>query len=513
MVPAGVCWISALLLSGLDETGSFHLRIVEADSSTLERALPCRVHITGPGGEPVRVPGLPFFRDHVSCEGELRFTGAPGRYSYTVERGPEYRRGSGAIEVAPGKETEATVRLERWIDLAARGWWSGETHVHRPLEEMPILLRAEDLHVAPVLTVWNQRNLWSERAPPPGLLVEPEPGRAFHILSCEDERQGGAILYHNLSAPLDFRGDGPEHPSPMTHVDEALEQPGAWVEIEKPFWWDAPTWAATGKVRSIGIANNHMCRASMYENEAWGRPRDAARLPPPRGNGFHSQEVYYRLLNCGFRIPPSAGSASGVLPNPIGYNRVYVFIEGPFSHEAWWKGLGEGRSFVTNGPVLLVEANGRRPGAVLQAPEGGAVRIALDVRVDGNDPLERIEVIRDGEVVEAIGAASPDGECPRGWIHTRNLLFEKSGWLIVRAVAKVPETFRFASTAPFFVEVGKTPRRIHRKDVEYFLRWIDERIDRLETSEHLKDRGQRDEALRPHREARKTFEGLLKDAE
>ena len=88
-----------------------------------------------------------------------------------------------------------------------------------------------------------------------------------------------------------------------------------------------------------------ICHSQMYETEAWGRPRDAKRLPPPRGNGLWTQEIYYHILNSGLRIPPSAGSASGVLPNPVGYNRVYVHTGEHVSWDAWWNGLRKGRSF------------------------------------------------------------------------------------------------------------------------------------------------------------------------
>jgi hypothetical protein len=501
-----------------DAPGALILRVVEKDAGGAPRPVPCRVHLGGPDGKPVRVPGLPFFHDHVSCEGEVRLTAAAaGRYDYVIERGPEYRRTAGQLEV-PAAETaerrtaQRTVELERWIDLAALGWWSGETHIHRPLEDVPLLVRAEDLHVAPVMTQWNQRCLWSERPLPTRLLLEPEPGRAIHVLGSEDERQGGALLYLNLAAPLELGGDGPEHPSPVVHLKEALEQPSAWVDVEKPFWWDMPAWVATGKVRSIGLANNHMCRSTMYANEAWGRPRDAARLPPPRGNGFYTQELYYQLLNCGFRIPPSAGSASGVLPNPVGYNRVYVQLDGPFRHDAWWEGLGAGRCFVTNGPLLLAAANGRPPGAVFRAAEGGEVRIALDLRLGGNDPIEAVEVIRDGEVVERIAGEGLDAAPVSAWLVPRPLVFQRSGWLLVRAIARVPETFRFASTAPFYVEVGSKPRRISRTAVEFFLAWLDERLARLERSEHLRDPAQREGVLAPHREARKVFAALLPEA-
>ncbi len=498
------------LVSAAAENGTLALRIVERDPAGREAPLPARVHLFGPDGKPVRVSGLPFFRDHASCDGSLKVDLPAGTYAYAVERGPEYRRATGRLEVAGGKAAEATIILERWIDMAARGWWSGETHVHRPLEDMPLLLRAEDLHAAPLLTAWNQTNLWKDRPLPRNPLVEVEPGRVFHVVACEDERQGGALLYFNLSEPLDLRGDGPEVPSPLKHLDEALEQPGAWVDIEKPFWWDVPAWVATGKVRSIGIANNHMCRTQMYESEAWGRPRDAARLPPPRGNGFYSQEIYYRLLNCGFRVPPSAGSASGVLPNPVGYNRAYVYIDGPFSYDAWWKGLAAGRSFVTNGPMLLVEANGRPPGEVFRGEAGKPIAIALDVRVESNGPIELVEVIRDGETAERIESGGAVAE-PRGWLRPRPLVFERSGWFVVRAIEKVPETFRFASTAPFYVEIGGKPSTIRRADVEYFLRWIDERIERLERSKDLKTAEEREAVLKPHREGRRVFEGLLRD--
>ena len=213
----------------------------------------------------------------------------------------------------------------------------------------------------------------------------------------------------------------------------------------------------------------------MYEDEAWGRPRDLRRFPPPRGNGFYSQDLYYRLLNCGLRIPPSAGSASGVLPNPVGYNRVYVHLDGPFSYDAWWSGLGRGRSFVTNGPILLVRANGEDPGHVFRAPTGEKATVALDVQVAGDDPLEAVEVIRDGVVVERLEGRSL-GERPT----LKPLVFERSGWFLVRAIAAVPETFRFASTAPFFVEIGDHRRVIHRGDASFFIRWIDDRIAALE---------------------------------
>src|SRR5262249_56090126 len=102
-------------------------------------------------------------------------------------------------------------------------------------------------------------------------------------------------------------------------------------DIEKPFWWDVALWLASGKMNSIGLANNHMCRDRMYESEAWGKPRLVERLPAPLGTGYWTQEIYYHVLNAGLRLPPSAGSASGVLPHPLRYNPASLHLSPPLT--------------------------------------------------------------------------------------------------------------------------------------------------------------------------------------
>lgn len=69
-----------------------------------------------------------------------------------------------------------------------------------------------------------------------------------------------------------------------------------------------------------------MCYDRKYESEVWGKPRVAERLPARLGKGCWMQEIYYHVLNCCLRLPPSAGSTPGVLPNPVGDNCVYVHV-------------------------------------------------------------------------------------------------------------------------------------------------------------------------------------------
>lgn len=483
------------------------LRITEEHAGRRVPA-PARVHLSGPDGKAVQVPGLPFFRDHFNCDGEARIEGlAPGHYPCVIERGPEYRRVDASFDLQGEGPRTIDVELKRRINMAERGWYSGDIHIHRPLEDMPLLMKSEDLNVAPVITVWNKRDLWAGRPLPEDRLVEVEPTRWFHVMAIEDERRGGALLYFQLKNPLKLAADGPEFPSPVKHLNEARAQPGAWIDIEKPFWWDMPTWVATEQTDSIEIAHNQMNRAKVYPNEAWGRPRDEARFPSPRGNGLYSQEIYYHLLNCGLRLPPSAGSASGVLPNPVGHCRAYVHIDGPFSYDAWWRGLKAGRSFVTNGPILLVQANGKDPGTVFKSEKPLALNLAI--QVDGNDPIDAVEVIRDGEVVERF-----EGKGTKAEHQSRPLVFERGGWFLVRVICHHPESFRFASTAPFHVEAGAEPVTIHKADVAYFIDWIDERIAALSKPDlkDLADPDRREAVLKPHREARRFFEERLRRA-
>src|SRR5262249_43500821 len=148
--------------------------------------------------------------------------------------------------------------------------------------------------------------------------------------------------------------------------------------------------------------------------------------------------------------------------------------------------------------LLLVRADGRHPGAVFRSPGGEPLSVSVDIRVLGDDPMEAIEIIRDGAIVERI-----TGKDLGGQLRARPLSFERSGWFLVRALAAVPGTFRFASTAPFYVEVGESRATLHRDDVAFFVRWIDDRIAALheDPKGELRDHARKAEVLQPHREA------------
>ncbi len=92
--------------------------------------------------------------------------------------------------------------------MNAKGWYSADLHNHRKLEDVPTLLLAEDLNLAPTLVDW----VWEDgqRAPAP---VTDEPiGRidarhVYSVLDKEVERlmEGpGAVDLLGLRSPVPF---------------------------------------------------------------------------------------------------------------------------------------------------------------------------------------------------------------------------------------------------------------------------------------------------------------------
>ncbi len=481
--------------------GEFEIRVVDADTGEF---LPVRMHLRDPRGRPVHPPQTPFWKDHFAVPGRIILQLRPGKYTFEMERGPEYKIRSGHFTITRGDADSHEVTMERFVDMKSEGWWSGDLHIHRPADEIEQLMQAEDLHVAPVITWWNERNAWAKKAPPNPLLVHFDKNRWYHLMAGEDERGGGALLFFNLSAPLPITGSQREYPSSCDFLKLARQHPEVHVDIEKPFWWDMPLWIASGMVDSIGLCNNHLQRDGMLDNEAWGKPRDTISYPSPLGNGLWSQDIYYQLLNAGIRIPPSAGSASGVLPNPVGYNRVYVHCGESLDHAAWWENLRAGQVVVTNGPLIRdPRANGELPGHIFRAEEGQSVELQATLNLSLRDKVEYMEVIKDGEIAHQVRLhewAASSGRLPL-------VVFEQSGWMLIRAVTNNSKTFRFASTGPFYVQIG-TERRVSRSACQFFLDWVYERARQLK----LADDEQQESVMRYHRFARDYWQALLDSA-
>jgi hypothetical protein len=481
--------------------GEFEIQVVDAETN---QPIAANLFLRNERGKSIPAAKLPFWKDHFAFAGSVVLQLAPGKYTFDMERGPEYKIRSGEFVIESGASDNTQVSLERFVDMKKEGWWSGDLHIHRAAADIPLLMLAQDLHVAPVITWWNEKNPWKNQPLPDPPLVQFDNDRFYQLLAGEDERGGGALLYFNAARPLDLAsGKEREYPSMCRFAELARQQTGVHIDVEKPFWWDTPVWVALGLADSIGLAHNHLQRSGMMANEAWGKPRDTKRYPAPLGTGYWSQDIYYHLLNCGLRLPPSAGSASGVLENPVGYNRVYVHCGDTLTYDGWWEGLRAGRVLVTNGPLLRPRVNGELPGHVFHAPAGEAVELTVALDLALRDRVEYLEIVQNGRVAHEVRLdeyREKRGKLPP-------VKFETSGWLLVRAMTTNPQTFRFASTGPYYVEIGQQPR-ISRKSAQFFVDWMDERIARLK----LDDAQQKTEVMSYLDRAREFWQQKLAEA-
>ena len=152
-----------------------------------------------------------------------------------------------------------SIRLRRFVDMNAEGWYSADMHVHRDPADVPLVLRAEGLNFVPTITthVWSTQVNRPWRSPPEFPVVV-EPGRFFTANAQEIERiQGGpgAVILLARDLPLPF--DGYELYPPAVTYTRKVHAAGGYVEGDKPFWVDTIVTAALGEIDFVELNCNH----------------------------------------------------------------------------------------------------------------------------------------------------------------------------------------------------------------------------------------------------------------
>ncbi len=489
---------SSLLNEVRGGNGQLVLTVVDKDT---HQPIPCRMHLKTANGKPRKADKMPFWHDHFVFPGQITLRLPTGDYSFDLERGPEYVTCSGHFTIDNFADDSKQIELRRCVDMAKQGWWSGDLEVHRPATDMELLMQADDVHIVPLLTWWNDE-MRSKGKVDKEPLVQFDRNRYYQRTSGGHARAGGTLLYFNLPEPLLLIGASPEYPAPAKFIQQARQHEGVWIDLSKPYWWDLPTLVANGQIDSIQIAHSNLGRGKAISDEAGGKPHDKVLFPGAWGNALWSQQIYFHLLNCGLRIPPTAGSGSGVAPNPVGYNRVYVHVDGELTYEKWWENLRAGQVTITNGPLLQPRVHGELPGHTFRGEKGETLEMEIGLTLSTREPISYLELIQNGKVVHSIRFAdyAKSGRLPK-------LSFNQSGWFLVRAVTDLQSTYRFAMTGPYFVEFDYKPR-ISKQSAQFFLDWVYERARQIK----LDNADQRHEVLEPHRKARDFWQDLLSRA-
>jgi hypothetical protein len=481
-------------------------KVIDAQTKA---ALPCRLYVQGSdgmwlfarssdsAGSAIKYDvqrGPKSFEKHVTLSAHPFEVEVPvGKTTISVELGKEYQPLT--MKVMAGKETtEVELPLDRWIDMPARGWYSGDTHIHRKLEEVPQLMLAEDLHVTLPLTYWvRNANEPAIRGQVAGD-VKPElitvaknrflwpVNTEYELFNTRGKRHTqGAVFVINQRGSLDLSAP------PVRPVAAAAHASGALLDLDKHTWNWSPMIVPIMQVDLFELANNHIWRTE-FAFKTWTLdvlPRDweietDAESYTEWGWIDWGFKTYYAFLNCGFRMRPTGGTASGVHPVPAGFGRVYVHVEGEFTYEKWIKGLDAGHSFVTTGPMMLVEFNGKPPVTVFQGNDAKILRVTGSA--ESRLPLDRIEIVVSGDVVRIVQPTNSETKSG-GYtsVIDEALQLTSSSWAIVRCFEKQPDgRIRFAHSAPIHCEIDGPVQPKHR-EVEYF-------VQRME-SELVRNRG------------------------
>jgi hypothetical protein len=422
-------------------------------------------------------PAIPsYYQGHFVSTGPATLDVPPGQYLVVLEKGLEFER----LEISLDLDADRTVRAvpARWTHQAAKGWYSADFHIHRPVSDAAALLLAEDLNLGVFFTQWNEHNEWPAAG---SRVVAVDATHIATATNSEDERGGGAWMFHNLTKSLPLGAGDWWYPQGRIFVDEARSQ-GAWFDCEKPIWWEVPVMAAIAPFDSVGVLNNHYNQYGMNSHEAWGRPRDESEFSD------YSLGLYYRLLNLGHRLPVTAGSASGVLPAPPGYNRVYVPIADEFSVANFYAALRAGRSFATNGPMLSFSVNGAAPGDSVDPGVLSAV-----VSATAREPIDRVEIVANGEII----ADGPGGQLEQ------KISLDGYSWVIARCYLAPGDTVRLAHSSPIYIRGASWDAAA---DKAYFVRWIDDLIAESADPERFANTDQRDEVIHIYETARRHYQ-------
>jgi TolB protein len=224
--------------------------------------------------------------------------------------------------------------------------------------------------------------------------------------------------------------------------------------------------------------------------------------------------VWYRLLNCGFRLPAAAGTDAmanfASLRGPVGLNRVYAEVpNGPLNIESWLSSLKQGHTFATNGPLLGFILGSQQVGGELHLPPG-ETKVKFSGWLRSIVPVDHLEVICNGRVVRELklndDRESADIE--------DTIPLSQSGWCLLRAWSEraehpVLDAYPYATTSPIYVTVaGSVAKPI--EDAAYFIAWIDRMIQNAKSNPDWNTEAEKISVLNLLEQARIVYLGLQK---
>lgn len=470
------------------------------------QALAARIYVSDAQRAP-RVPAGSIARQartgefYFHAEGPFQLELPPGRVTLEAVKGFEYTPAQAQAIVVSGRTTTATLTLRRLADMPASGWYSGDVHMHPnhvpggtyiTMDDCLLLAKGEDLHVGNLLAgsvgvlahVFDTEFFDSGK---PDAVSTPD-----HLLVVQQEVRNTSAMYGHIAAlgitsfvnPF-FTGQPRsahwEDYPPLYMPAMAVKAQGGVVTYLHPankpgipvgdhLAREFPVDLALGAAGALDILSN-----MDEEGGCW---------------------MYYRVLNCGLKCTASAGTDSQMdqmrhaLP---GGQKVYVKTAAPLSYANWLEGYKAGRTFVSNGPLVWLEVDGKEPGAKIQMTAPGSVRVTARAR--SLVPMSSLEIVVNGEVA---ATAQPADKGAAAEIN-RELKITRSSWIAARVwgpgnrlVMNDPRAF--AHTSPVYCYIGNK-KIAFAQDAKTVVAWIDRLLQDIATSPRFATPSHRQEVI------------------
>lgn len=359
-----------------------------------------------------------------------------GTYELAATRGLEYRAAHLTFDVRQDKVTEVAVPLDRYVDMASQGWYSGDSHIHLTRDKVadPVvwgMVAAEDVFVGNLLEMGNisgthfkQPDRWG---PASRYALDKQ---HFIVTGQEDPRTGmmGHTIHHNLESQL--------HPS-----------------SENYFFYNKVFEESHKQGGTSGFA--HMGNGfNGQRGLALTVPFGLVDFIEVLQAGRLFTEVWYRFLDMGYRVNPAAGSDWPYSDFP-GIVRNYVKSTRRLDLDAWYKSFHDGHVYVTNDPLIDFSINGKQMGEEIRVKRGTPLNIIASAQLNPDvDRLNRLELIALSDVAATVPAEGKDKVSLK-----QTMTADHSMWIAVKALGDRQEARNMvvAHSAPIYVIVDDEP--------------------------------------------------------
>ena len=513
--PADSCWTSRALPAASKQRSTWSSEIGRLQVSLRNRngdGVAARCYLTDSDGfsrAPIGalerltlITGEPYFY----ADGGFSVSLPPGPATLEVVQGLETSPLKRIIPIVAGETSHLELEVEPDWSLAAEGWSSGDVHIHanyiggETMTPADILLqtRAEGLNVANLM-VANSVGTWvhDER------FFQGRPhdlSDSRHILYWNEEMRNFRLYGHmallnlkRLVQPLYTGWKGSLYPDdyPANYSQaRAAQQQGGAVSYVHPGRTDPSKFGARAYELPVDLALGAVDAMDILSNS----------------DEIASMELWYRLLNCGFRCAVSAGTDTFVNLKKhfiLGASRVYVQSGAELDYASWIKAYKEGRSFATNGPLLRLEVEGKGPGAELYFPSS-PVTLSVEARSHSLVPVDRLEIIVNGEVVRSLPATDAGDLRLEAEVQ-----LSRSSWIAARVLGPasrwVPNDAQaFAHTSPVYCYLAGQPIR-SPGDARFFMSWIDDLSRKVDRHGVFSKAQQKKEVLELFRRAQQVY--------